>query len=278
TKPMYQHCLDIMDGATVMAYRDTAGQALFRCTDVIDYGTSLNKPVSIGQETGWHNASGNVTYAEEIQAENDSTRFNYMEGEFAAIYNQVTNKPGFERIVIHDIPQYFCWFFNNQTPAAFLDGGGTWTYTDPLDLGQDDSYWADWPENSSNFSSSQAASSAGSSGIPASSAASSAAGLRPAPAVKLNSHILDITASQTVVFYFMDKEENMLTASTGRFKLYDQLGNLLLDWQMENTDLNSGTFSWDGSGADLKHPGIYLFQIKFDQTKLIGSLVVKTSG
>ncbi|HMB01940.1 MAG TPA: hypothetical protein VKS21_13220, partial [Spirochaetota bacterium] len=95
------------------------------------------------------------------------------------------------------------------------------------------------------------------------------------PCIKLNSHILEPAADRAIIFYYMDPEENIYKADSGSFKLYDQLGNLLLDWQMGSQSLDSGTFTWNGAGVNTARPGIYLFMIKFDNTKLTGSIVVK---
>ncbi|QKS69810.1 amidase [Paenalkalicoccus suaedae] len=81
------------DGATIMAYRDTAALIYAFSKQELDYATKYGKKLSIGVETMWSAEGNQVSFSEEGEA--------YMHGELQKVREQAVTSPGFGGFAIH---------------------------------------------------------------------------------------------------------------------------------------------------------------------------------
>ncbi|HMB01426.1 MAG TPA: hypothetical protein VKS21_10610, partial [Spirochaetota bacterium] len=148
TKPMYQHCLDILDGIALMDYYDSEPELFPRAASNIYYAESIGgRSVSIGVETGWQNVGNANTFNDEIAAESPANRFNYMEGELAALLPNFIDSNSFNRIAIHDFAQYFLhWMGEGADPFLAANPSPPWT-SNFVDLTVDTSLQAGYPKS-----------------------------------------------------------------------------------------------------------------------------------
>ncbi|WP_410769443.1 hypothetical protein [Fontibacillus sp. BL9] len=98
-KPLSYFVLDIVDTATIMAYRDTAERQISSSMAEIDYAATIGKKVYIGAETSPPN---DYTIPNEITYYHKG--FDYMNQQLNAVIHFFENHTGFSGIAIHNYP------------------------------------------------------------------------------------------------------------------------------------------------------------------------------
>ena len=147
-KEMFKFLVDNSDHVALMDYFDTQLKLKEKALPVLAYAASLNpiKPVAIGIETGWVSVTAPNTYDDDIKAESVTTRFNKMETDLDAVEAVFNTYKSYERIAIHDLPQYyFHWFGKEQ--GYWLDVNTTWNTPPYTNLNSDASQFANWPNS-----------------------------------------------------------------------------------------------------------------------------------
>lgn len=100
-KPLSYFVLDIVDTATIMAYRDTAEKQIRSSLAEINYAAKKGKKIYIGAET---NPPNGYTIPNEITYYNKG--LNYMNKQLKAIVKYYSNHDGFSGIAIHSYPTF----------------------------------------------------------------------------------------------------------------------------------------------------------------------------
>ncbi|SDF80948.1 hypothetical protein SAMN04488542_117104 [Fontibacillus panacisegetis] len=98
-KPLSYFVLDIVDTATIMAYRDTAEKQIRSSLAEINYAAKKGKKIYIGAETSPPNGN---SIPSEITYYNKG--LNYMNKQLKTVENYFSNHDGFSGIAIHSYP------------------------------------------------------------------------------------------------------------------------------------------------------------------------------
>jgi len=143
---MAYHYLTECNHATVMNYTSNGnnfkswGETILQWADEIEGDQQVVLGVETNDIVGQWPSAINETYADEIQTEDDLTRFNIFESDMDTAERSFMNYQSYERIAIHSIRGYFDHWFQGQT---WDEVGRAPLGTEFVDLNQDQSPWAE---------------------------------------------------------------------------------------------------------------------------------------
>jgi len=143
---MAYHYLTECNHATVMNYTSNGnnfkswGETILQWADEIEGDQRVVLGVETNDIVGRWPSAIYETYADEIQSEDDLTRFNIFESDMDTAEHYFLNYQSYDRIAIHSIGGYFDHWFQGQ---SWDEVGRAPQGTEFVDLNKDQSPWAE---------------------------------------------------------------------------------------------------------------------------------------